>query len=153
MNNRLAFWSAAFLLPMLLIVGWPTMAADSAAKVHRVAMQVDSDDPATMNLTLNNVNNIVRHYDAKGEPVEIVVVTYGPGLHMLRADTSPIKERIKAIAESMPNVSFIACANTRAGMQKAEGKEIPLLPEAHVVPSGVVHLMARQEEGWSYIRP
>lgn len=123
------------------------------AKVHHVAIQVNVNDPAVMDLALNNVVNIAQDYSAKGEEVEIELVTYGPGLHMLRDDTSPVKARVKSIRESMPNVAFAACGNTRKRMQKAEGKEIPLVSQAKVVPSGVVRLMELQEQGWSYIRP
>jgi intracellular sulfur oxidation DsrE/DsrF family protein len=38
-------------------------------------------------------------------------------------------------------------------MSKQEGKEIPILSEARVVPSGVVRLIELQEKGYSYIRP
>jgi uncharacterized protein len=38
-------------------------------------------------------------------------------------------------------------------MEKAEGHAISIVPEASVVPSGVVHLMELQEGGWSYLRP
>jgi intracellular sulfur oxidation DsrE/DsrF family protein len=38
-------------------------------------------------------------------------------------------------------------------MEKAEGKEVPILSEATLVPSGVVRLMELQEKGWSYLRP
>ena len=129
----------------------PLHAAD--AKVHRVAIQVDSKDPAVMNLALNNAANVARDFSGRGQQVEIQIVAYGPGLHMLRDDTSPVKARLKSMSESMPNLTFDACANTRRGMQKAEGKDIPLVPQAKVVPSGVVHLVELQEAGWSYIRP
>jgi hypothetical protein len=33
------------------------------------------------------------------------------------------------------------------------GKQVVLLPQAKMVSSGVVHMIQRQEEGWSYIRP
>ena len=122
-------------------------------KVHRVAIQVSVNDPTVMNLALNNAVNVAQDYSATGEEVEIEIVTYGPGLHMLRDDTSPVKARVKSIRESMPNVAFAACDNTRKKMQKAEGKEIPLVSQAKVVPSGVVRLMELQEKGWSYIRP
>ena len=46
-----------------------------------------------MNLALNNVRNITEYYKEKGETVAIEVVTYGPGLHMLRSDTSPVTPR------------------------------------------------------------
>jgi intracellular sulfur oxidation DsrE/DsrF family protein len=38
-------------------------------------------------------------------------------------------------------------------MEKAEGKEISMVADAAVVPSGVVLLMELQEQGWSYVRP
>jgi intracellular sulfur oxidation DsrE/DsrF family protein len=72
---------------------------------------------------------------------------------MLRADTSPVISKIAALKESMPTVRFSACNNTKKGMEKAEGKPVVLIPEAVIVPAGVVRLMERQEEGWSYIRP
>jgi intracellular sulfur oxidation DsrE/DsrF family protein len=38
-------------------------------------------------------------------------------------------------------------------MRKAENKEIPLIPEAKVVKSGVVRVMELQERGWTYVKP
>jgi intracellular sulfur oxidation DsrE/DsrF family protein len=38
-------------------------------------------------------------------------------------------------------------------MEKAEGKVISVVPDATIVPSGVVRLMELQEQGWSYVRP
>jgi intracellular sulfur oxidation DsrE/DsrF family protein len=106
-----------------------------------------------MNLALNNVNNVVQHYGALGQTVEIEVVAYGPGLHMLREDTSPVKARIKSMSETMPQLAFSACGNTRENMIRAEAKAIPLISQAKVVEAGVVRLMELQEQGWSYLRP
>jgi hypothetical protein len=63
-----------------------------AAK-HRVAVQVNQNDKGVMDLALNNARNIIDYYKEKGETVAVEIVTYGPGLHMLRADTSPVKDR------------------------------------------------------------
>ena len=122
---------------------------------HHVVFHVDDKDAARMNLALNNAANVTKFYAAKGEKVQIEIVTYGPGLHMLRADTSPVKDRLKNYAPSFPNVTFAACGNTIKGMTKKEGKA-PTLIESDsisVVPSGVVQLMVRQDQGWHYIRP
>ena len=124
-----------------------------AKKSHRLILQVNTNDPAMMNLALNNATNVEQYYKSIGEKVEIEIVTFGPGLHMLRDDTSPVKDRIKTIAEKMPSISFMACGNTRANMTKAEEKEIPLVPQATMVKSGVVRVMELQEQGWSYLRP
>ena len=73
------------------------------------------------NLALNNVQNLLSYYKDKGEKVQIEVVAFGPGLHMLRQDTSPVKDRVAAIAAANPEVQFSACSNTLANMTKQEG--------------------------------
>jgi intracellular sulfur oxidation DsrE/DsrF family protein len=81
-------------------------------------------------------------------------VTYGPGLYMLR-DGSPVQDRIKQLAKlAFPDkIQFSACNNTKQAMEKREGQRIAILPEARLVPSGVITLTELQEEGWSYVRP
>ena len=145
---RVAF--AALLLAPLASV---SLAADQ--KPHRVAIQVDQNDPQVMNLALNNATNVIEHYRARNEEVEVDIVTWGPGLHMLRDDTSPVKDRLKRLKElAFPGkVQFSACNNTKQGMEKTEGKSIPIVSDATIVPSGVVRLMELQEQGWSYVRP
>jgi intracellular sulfur oxidation DsrE/DsrF family protein len=125
----------------------------AAKKLHQLILQVDTNEPAMMNLALNNATNVAQYYNDLGEKVMIEVVTFGPGLHMLRDDTSPVKARIKAIKESTPAISFKACGNTHENMSKAESKEITLISEATVVKSGVVRVMELQEQGWTYVRP
>ncbi len=122
-------------------------------KPHRLILQVNSNEPAMMNLALNNASNVVQYYKDLGEKVSIEVVTFGPGLHMLRDDTSPVKARIEVLALSSPEISFKACGNTRENMSKVEGKEVPLIPEAQIVQSGVVRVMELQEQGWTYVKP
>jgi len=146
------------LLPAPLLLAAAAARADNKEKPHRLALHVDDRDEAKMNLALNNAVNVSDFYTAKAAEIEIEIVAYGPGLHMLREDTAPahIKERIKSFAQSMPNVAFAACDNTRIGMAKAEGKkpeEIPLISKAKIVPAGVVRLMELQEQGWSYVKP
>ena len=127
--------------------------ATSGKALHKVAIQVSQNDKAQMDLALNNAKNVIEYYKGKGEPVDIEIVTYGPGLHMLRADTSPVKDRIAPMALEHPNVKFIACANTQANQSKAEGKPVTLISEATVMPSGVIRLMELQSQGYAYIRP
>ena len=125
----------------------------AAKKLHHLVLQVNTNEPAMMNLALNNATNVAQYYKDLGEKVEIEVVTFGPGLHMLRDDTSPVKDRIKAIAEKTPSISFKACGNTQENMNKAENKAIPLVAQATLVKSGVVRVMELQERGWTYVRP
>ncbi|MBW3098448.1 DsrE family protein [Pseudohoeflea coraliihabitans] len=127
----------------------PALAAESA---HKLAIHVDESDPAIMNMALNNAANVRAYYDEKGEDVTIEIVAYGPGLKMYTAD-SPVADRISAMSLEDENLSFSACGNTLAGMEKKKGGKVALLDEATIVPSGVVRLMELQEDGYSYVRP
>jgi len=138
---------------MIGLAAQPVQAGDGFA--HHVVFHVDENDAAKMNLALNNAANVSKYYAAKGKKAQIEIVTYGPGLHMLRADTSPVKQRLESYTLEFDNVSFAACGNTLKGMTKKEGKAPPIIQsdKVNVVPSGVVQLMIRQDQGWHYIRP
>lgn len=130
-----------------------TLAPAQAMEKHRLALQISDNDPAKMNAVLNVAANVSKYYSDKGDEAEIQIVAFNAGLHMLRDDTSPVKPRLKAFKEGMPNVSFMACENTLAAMTKAEGKEPPLVNNATRVPAGVVTLIELGEKGWTIVRP
>lgn len=153
---------AALCLAMLVVVAplassqvneMSPRAGTSSKKVHRIVVQVDSGERSKMNLALNNATNIEQFYRARGEKVEIEVVAFSDGLHMLRDDTSPVKDRLKAITAEMPTISFSACGNTLKKMLKSENKNVPLVSQAKLVESGAVRVVELQEQGWTYVKP
>ena len=152
--NKSTFTPIVMAFALFAVAFWatPTIAAPKDG-VHRVVLHLDDNDPKRMNLVLNNAANIDAHYKSKGEDVKIEIVAYGPGLIMLHAKKSPVKKRVASFGQNFENISFQACGNTHKKMSKKAGKSVPLLPQAKMVPAGVVHMMERQEEGWSYIRP
>ena len=139
------------IVPVALLAGAAPANADM--KTHKIAIQVSENDTGTMNLALNNVANLAQYYSGNGQLWSIEVVAYGPGLHMLRADDSPVRDRLHAIKQSINDVTFSACANTMKGMEKAEGHPIAIVADARIVPAGVVRLAELQEQGYSYIKP
>lgn len=141
-----------FLVAMSLVVGLVT-AGFAEGHIHKLALQISDNNPQKMNTVLNVAANVARYYSEKGEEVEIRVVAFNAGLHMLRADTSPVVDRLKSFEQSMPNVTFAACDNTLAAMTKKEGKEPPLVSVAEHVPAGVVDLIRLDEAGWTIVRP
>lgn len=145
----------SMLLMLAAVLFVPNGAQAEAAKPHRVVMQVDQNDPEVMNLALNNAKNVLELYRAKGEDAVVEIVAYGPGLHMLRDDTSPVKDRIKQLAESAfpSTLVFSACNNTKQGMEKREGHTVAIIPQATLVPAGVVRIMELEEQGYSYVKP
>jgi hypothetical protein len=133
-----------------------TKPAAKKPKVHHIALQISDNDAEKMNAVLNVAANTVRFYESRGQQLEVVVVAFNAGLNMLRSDKSPVLARLKTFQESMPQVTFDACDNTRQNMARAENKkpeEIPLVANAKIVPAGVVTLKELHDKGWFVIRP
>ncbi|MBE1295385.1 DsrE family protein [Phycobacter azelaicus] len=122
-------------------------------KTHYVAVHVNQNDPKVMNMALNNVQNLTRYYEAQGDAAVVEVVAYGPGLNMLIPGKSPVADRISAMSLENEQLSFSACGNTHRKMSEKAGKNVALMEEAAIVPSGVVRLVELQEQGFSYVRP
>lgn len=140
---------------LLLTIAWLPAAAAEAPEhgIHRLVVYISEADVAKMNAVLDVAANVSRHYSGLGEEVEIEVVAFGHGLHMLRADSSPVKQRLLNFLQSMVNVTFQACGNTLDTMERNEGARPPLIEDVGTVQTGVAHLLQRSEEGWTLVRP
>ena len=141
-----AFALIVALLALLLVPA-------QAGEPHKLALQISDNTPEKMNAVLNVAANVSKYYSDKGQEVEIQIVAFNAGLHMLRDDTSPVKPRLSSFKQSMPNVSFIACDNTLHSMARTEGKEPPLVENIEHVEAGVVRLIELAEKGWTIVRP
>lgn len=147
-NRRVLLGLAAGALAFL-----PLPALMASGKTHKLALQISDSGTDKMNAVLNIAANVSRYYAGKGEEVEIEIVAFNAGMQMLRADTSPVKDRISGFRKSMTNVSFTACKNTMDTMEKIEGKPVPLLPDIDIVEAGVTRLIELSENGWTIVRP
>lgn len=135
------------------VLAMSATAALAEGRTHHIAIHVNQNDPAVMNMALNNAQNVNNYYTEQGDKVVIEMVAYGPGLNMLIPEASPVADRISSMSLAIEDITFAACANTLEGMQKKAGHDIALMSEAKVVPSGVVRLIELQEQGYAYVRP
>lgn len=146
----------SWVLALLLAVGGfvpPAVAQGAEDGFHRLVLYISEADTDKMNGVLDIAANVSRHYSSIGEEVEIEIVTYAAGLHMVRADTSPVKQRLTNFLQSMVNVTFQACGNTLDTMERSEGARPELIEGVETVQTGVAHLLQRSEEGWTLVRP
>jgi len=120
-------------------------AVAKAGAAHHVVIQVSDNDPAKWNLALNNARNV--QADLGMDNVEVEVVAYGPGLAMLKADSAVAQRVASAHAQG---VGVLACENTMRNTKVERGQ---ILAGVRFVDAGVVHIMKRQSQGWSYVRP
>ena len=136
-----------------LLFGLCSMFAVSAAataeeEVHKVVIQVSDDNARTQTIAMNNAVNLQKHYGMDNVKVEIVA--YGPGLSMLVAGGKQ-SQRVESLA--VQDISFSACSNTMARIEKKDGKPVVLSKGVEVVPAGVARIVELQEQGYTYIRP
>jgi intracellular sulfur oxidation DsrE/DsrF family protein len=112
---------------------------------YRLVLQVSDNDPAKWKLALNNARNVQE--DLGRDNVQIEIVAYGPGLGMLKAESAVAD----GLAGAMDNsVRLLACENT---MTNTKVSKADMYGGIAYVKAGVTHIMKRQREGWSYIRP
>lgn len=114
----------------------------------KLVLHVDSGERAVIDRALTLAESLSAQ-SRGGRQVEIVV--HSAGLDMLRADVTPFRERILRLAARHANLSFIACGNTIARLQR-EGKTVVLLPVAKRVDSAVGEIVQRLQQGWVYIK-
>lgn len=127
------------------LLGGPLVAGAAQAADHKVVFQVSDNDPGKWNLTLNNAFNVQKVLGKRDTDIEIVV--YGPGINMLKMD-STVGNRIDQAEKA--GIKVVACENT---MHAQKLTKEDMLPEIGYVPGGVVEIMKLEGEGWAYIRP
>ena len=120
-------------------------AAETPASKEKLVIQVSDGDAAKWNLALNNAKNAQQDYGA--DKIEIEIVTYGPGIGMLKSD-SAVAKRVDEAKQT--GITLVACQNTMKAM-KLTGSD--MLPNSSYVASGVVEIVKKQREGYAYIRP
>jgi intracellular sulfur oxidation DsrE/DsrF family protein len=113
-------------------------------KTHHVVFAVTSGDEADWKMTMGNIRNLTE--GLKPDATEVEVVAYSQGLNLVKQG-SALAAEITALQEK--HVRFVACQNSMR-MQHVEAKD--LLPGVESVPSGIVEVVTKQEQGWSYIK-
>ena len=136
------------LLAAVAAAGLQGCASPPAAKAddrHRIVFHVTDGDPAKWNIVLNNAGNV---QDALGrDKVVIEIVTHGPGINMLKAESTVAPRLAQALDR---NVGLYACEFT---MRQAKVTKADMYAGIAYAPSGVTRIIQRQEEGWTYLRP
>lgn len=111
---------------------------------HRVVMQMTSSDTLVHKSLINQLNALREYWQ---DDVAIEVVMHGPGVDMALSKKTTQQSGIEQMKAG--GVKFIVCENTLR-LRKINKED--LLPGLEYVPYGQVHIITRQEKGWSYIK-
>lgn len=145
LKNIAAFLVLAFALFSPNLQAADTHENKTAPARTRVVFQVSDDDAKKWNLALNNVKNVQQELGAAN--VDIEVVAYGPGIGMLKFESS-VAERVDEAVKS--GVKIVACENTMKAQKLAKAD---MMSTIAYVPAGVIEIIRKQNEGYAYIRP
>ena len=115
---------------------------------HRIALQLSDNDPKKQGLVISVANNLLKFYDP--DKVAIEVVTFGPGIDLLRPDNSNRKLVESLVAQG---VRFDVCLNTVDTIERETGKRPDIIPVAIPVQVGVGQILSLTENGYTLVRP
>jgi intracellular sulfur oxidation DsrE/DsrF family protein len=131
------------LLLVVLLLGAVGVFAQEAPRQHRIVMQLTSGDT----LVHKNLMKQFRNMMEAAPTMQLEVVCHGPGMDMLMNDRSIVQEKVKEFAAK--GIVFLACENTIKERNLDRSK---VMAEAGYVKAGIIHIVERQEDGWSYIK-
>jgi len=132
------------IIVFLLLVTSVVTFATAQSKQHKVVFEITSADTAAHRTVLRQINNVLR--DVPGTKVE--VVCHGPAIFMLVKEKTILSDIMQDLKDKQ-SVSFAACNNS---MKKNNIDKSQLVGVANVVPNGVMEVVAKEEDGWSYIK-
>ena len=115
---------------------------------HKIVLQLSDNDPKRQALVISVAYNLLKFYDP--DKVAIEVVTFGPGIDLLRTDNGNRKLVESLIAQG---VRFDVCLNTVDTLERETGKRPEIIPAATPVQVGVGQILLLTENGYTLVRP
>ena len=120
-----------------------TESADVDLAQHKIVFQLTSADTNVHKMLVRQLGNVL----AAAPNSMVEVVCHGPGIAMLTAKQTVVHPKVSELKGK--GINFVVCENTLK--EKKVAKE-EIIPEAGFVKAGIIEIVKKQEEGWSYIR-
>jgi len=123
-------------------------ASDKPFADHHIALQLSDSDPKKEAIVISIAYNLLKVYGP--DKVAIEVVTFGPGIDLLKADNAN-RQRVDSLVAQ--GVQFDVCGNTLDTIERETGHRPTLNPNAVEVVAGVAQLLALAEKRYTIVRP
>src|SRR5436853_1840693 len=131
-----------------LVSAQPAPLPDKPFAEHRLALQLSDNDAKKEGLIISIANNLLKAYDP--DKIAIEVVTFGPGIDLLRPE-NPNRQRVESLIAQ--GVKFDVCLNTVDSIERETGKRRAIIPLAIPLQVGVAQILALTENGFTLVRP
>lgn len=141
--KKLKQYSLAFLFAFLFQNLGLAQVKEKDKAEHKIIFQLTSGDTTAHKQLMKQFNNIL----SVSPTTKIEVVCHGGGLDMLVSDKTIVADKIKALKEK--GVVFHAC---EFSIKERKIDRSKIIAEATYVPAGIIEIVSKQEQGWSYIK-
>ena len=136
--------SRLIFLTFTMLVSFQFCYAQTEIKEHNIVIQLNTADTSAWSSTIGNIKNIQKIWP---NHLQIEVVVHGKAIDLLVKDKTYFANDIASLTKE--GIVFSACENT---MRKHKIVKSDLLIEAKTLPSVVVELILKQEQGWRYLK-
>ena len=125
----------------------PTL-QDKPFAEHKVVLQLSDNDLRKQGLVLSVTSNLMKHYDP--DKVAIEIVTFGPGIELLKPD-NPNRKMVESLIAQ--GARFDVCINTVDTLERESGRRPEFIAAATPVQVGVAQILFLTENGYTLVRP
>jgi intracellular sulfur oxidation DsrE/DsrF family protein len=126
----------------------PAPLQDKPFAEHRIALQLSDNDPKKQGLVISVAYNLLKAFDP--DKIAIEVVTFGPGIDLLRPENGNRKLVESLVAQG---VRFDVCLNTVDTIERETGHRPDIIAVATPVQVGVGQILTLTENGYTLVRP
>jgi hypothetical protein len=111
--------------------------------VHKIIFQITTEDTPAQKALMKQLNNIL----TLAPDTKLEVVCHGPGLNMLVSGKTIVQDKIQQMKKK--GVEFVACEFSMSEINVSKDK---IISDAGFVKGGIIEIVTKQEEDWSYIK-
>lgn len=138
------------LLTLLFAISAPFVIAQEnklekadASNPHKIVFQLSTNDTLAHKALMKQIKNIT----SVAPDTKIEVVCHGPGLEILVIGKTTVQEKIALFTDK--GIDFLACEFSMSERNVSKEK---IIPQAKYVKAGIIEIVSKQEQGWSYIK-
>lgn len=134
---------------MLIIVLFISLLSNTSyaqqtdTKEHKVVMQLTTGDTLAYRALVKQLGNMTKIWPN----AKIEVIIHNKGIAMMKKESSNVAEEITTLTKK--GVRFVVCEFT---MEQLKLEKSQILNDAYYTPYGLIAIVTKQEEGYSYLK-
>lgn len=134
---------------MLIIVLFISLLSNTSyaqqtdTKEHKVVMQLTTGDTLAYRALVKQLGNMIKIWPN----AKIEVVIHNKGIAIMKKESSNVAEEITTLTKK--GVRFVVCEFT---MEQLKLEKSQILNDAYYTPYGLIAIVTKQEEGYSYLK-